>query len=425
MGTASSSFASRVAAGGLILAVAASWVAIDPRSIDGFTAPKLLLVEAGLSLAALGALWEGLGRERERLLPRAGRPLAAFFLLLAAGAGAILSALFSTRPGQSLDALRIASVFLLAVPLGASGSFERHRPKILGVFLLCAALNAILVLLAALKIYSPVAVVGEFENAALGGLVGNPGHLSIGLSLAAVAALPGLTAAGAARRLAAGTLILLAAAGMLATQTLTGLLAALAGIIAFAVMRLRRRAWPLVAFVPVLILAAVLVRPVRWRLSQMSEAARRGDWNRVLTARGAPWLAAVEMIREHPLRGIGIGNFGSEFVPARLSAEARRHRRLVLPGMRTNSFSQAHNDYLDLAAAIGLPFATLTLGGLFLVAAGLIRRSAGSLEAAGAAAVLAAGAVAALTWFPLQIPVSALWLLLALGRGFRLMGERC
>lgn len=418
-----SSVATTFAAGGILFAVAASWLAVDPRPIDGFEAPKLLLLPAGLSVAAVAALASRLRRPPgpARDFSKAAR--AAVALFLAAVAGACAAALLSARPAQSLDSLRRIAVFLLAVPLGATEAFDRHRGKILAVFLSGAAVNAVLVLLAAFRIYTPLAVQGEFETAALGALIGNPGHLAIALSLAAVTALGLLVKTGRAARIAGGVLVLLSVAGMLATQTLTGLIAAGAGIVVFAAARSGRRAWPYLLAALVLASSMLLVRPVRWRLGRMAAAVREGDWNRVLTARGAPWLAAVEMIREHPIRGVGPGNFGAEFVPARLAAEARIHRHLVLPGMRTNSFTQAHNDYLDLAAAVGLPCAACLLAALALLLRRLWRRAREEPEAAAQTAILCSGAVAALAWFPFQLPTSALWLLLAAGRGFRVAEE--
>ena len=54
---------------------------------------------------------------------------------------------------------------------------------------------------------------------------------------------------------------------------------------------------------------------------------------------------------------------------------------------------------------------------------GRLRRAATDAEAAALLGLLAAGAVAALAWFPLQIPFTAMLLLLAAGRGWRLIAE--
>jgi O-antigen ligase len=404
--------------GGILLAVLAGWFAVDARAIDGFLAPKFLLVEAGLAIAALAALWERTGH----FLPRNAPKLA--FLALAALAGGLLASLLSARSSASLDSLRVCALFLLALPVGASDLFARSRTGVLAAYVFGAVVNALLVLLAAFRIYSPLEVAGETEQALLGGLVGNAGHLSIALALALATALPFLASPRPRIRVAAALFILLAAGGILATRTLTGLGAAAAGTAVFALARLRKRRWVLGAAALALAGSALLVSPVRVRLSRMAKAARAGDWNQVLTARGAPWLAAVEMIREHPALGIGPGNFGAEFIPARLAAEARVRRHLVLPGLRTNSFSEAHNDYLDLFAAVGIPAGLCALGAYFGLLVSLLRRSASDPEAAGIAGLLATGAVAALAWFPFQLPTSALWLLLSAGRGFRILGDR-
>jgi O-antigen ligase len=89
--------------------------------------------------------------------------------------------------------------------------------------------------------------------------------------------------------------------------------------------------------------------------------------------------------------------------------------------MPTNSFAQAHNDYLDVVAAIGLPAGACLILAYALLLGAAWRRARGDPEIAGTAAILAAGAVAAFTWFPFQIVPAALWLLLQAGDAHRLL----
>ena len=131
------------------------------------------------------------------------------------------------------------------------------------------------------------------------------------------------------------------------------------------------------------------------------------------------------MARERPLAGFGPGTFPAEYVPHRLSAEIRARRRFLSP-MLTTSYGEAHNDYLQAASDAGIPVALLALaaaGCLLVACARGIRVRESEPEPAVLLAVLVAGAVAALTWFPLQRPITAVPLLLAAGRAWRISGQ--
>jgi O-antigen ligase len=130
------------------------------------------------------------------------------------------------------------------------------------------------------------------------------------------------------------------------------------------------------------------------------------------------------MTRERPLLGFGPGTFGAEYVPHRLAAEIRARRRFVSPLM-TSSYAEAHSDYLQVASDAGVPAALLAIGaaGCLLAAATATAWRRRSPEAIVLAAMLATGAAAALTWFPFQRPITAVPLLLAAGRAWRIAGE--
>jgi O-antigen ligase len=131
------------------------------------------------------------------------------------------------------------------------------------------------------------------------------------------------------------------------------------------------------------------------------------------------------MARERPLTGFGPGTFGAEFVPHRLKAELRARRRFVNP-LVTSTYGEAHSEPLQAVAEGGLAglAAVASAGFLLYGLARASRRNDGSAgEAVWLFAFLVAGVVAALTWFPLQRPVSAIPLLLAAGRGWRIVGR--
>ncbi len=171
--------------------------------------------------------------------------------------------------------------------------------------------------------------------------------------------------------------------------------------------------------------SALAYRPLRQRAAETLSALRDRDWDRVFTYRLGAWSAAVEMARERPWTGFGPGTFGAEFVPHRLRAEISLRAKLVNP-LVTASYGEAHCDYLQPFAEAGVVAGVAVLATVVLLFWGLARTAgrrdppAARAEAVFLLVFLGAGAVAALTWFPLQRPVSAVPLLLAAGRAWRI-----
>lgn len=404
-------------------AILAAWLLFDARSTDSFDDPKFLVLEIALAAAAAGALEIRLSAGNAFQLPR-GLPRALILMFVSAMALGAAAVLASPRRSQAFESASLGLVLLLALPVGASAPYAAQRRKLESIFLAGALVNALLVVLAAARLYNPIVVYGSSARSALGALVGNAGFLGLGLALALLALLPRLVEGERPRRLGAGAAALLLMAGIIATQSLSAMVALGVGLFAFGAIRLsgKSRRFAVLA-VAIVALSVFAYRPVRQRLRLVALAARRGDWNLALTDRGAAWLAASELIRAHPALGIGPGAFQAEFLPARLRAEGRLHRRLIVPGVSIESFSKVHNDYLEGAVAIGVPGALLLALALGIETAALLRRGRRSGAAAADGVTLAAGAAAAMTWFPFQIPISLLWLLLAAGSGYRTLAS--
>jgi hypothetical protein len=129
------------------------------------------------------------------------------------------------------------------------------------------------------------------------------------------------------------------------------------------------------------------------------------------------------MAVERPLLGWGPGSFRGEYAPHAIAAELRWDARLANP-LLTGSYAEAHNEPLQVAAELGVPALLLLLAALGLAVWPLVRAPGGrGAERAAVLATLAAGAVAALAWFPLQRPATAILLAAALGRAWRLAAE--
>lgn len=403
-----------IALAGILLATAASWLAIDPRSIDGFDDPKSLLVKAGLAVAAAALFWKRLRRKNFGVFPPRGHRRTILLFFLAAVAAAGISALASAWKPVALATLSTVAIFLLALPAGASEIFERRRDLITRVFLGCAAINALLVLLAVTRLYSPLLVESDNRRAALGAFLGNAGQLGMALALAATCATDALFRWKGKWRWAAAALGGLCLTGMLATLTLTSAGAAAVGITVVLLLRLGRKIVLRLVVAALILATAAAAGPLRYRVHAAATAVREGQWNSLVTGRMAPWFASLEMIRQRPMLGVGAGAFERAYIPARLAAEARCHCRLTLWGLPTSNFGRAHNDYLDLAASCGLLTALLLGIALTLFLRQLIRE-----KRCEPVAILSAALAGAFLWFPFQITTCVLWILLMAGRGFR------
>ena len=317
------------------------------------------------------------------------------------------------------------------MPLGASRCLEHGRSRaLLAVFLAVSAINAVASILQALGVFKLFAIESIAGRVSSVGFVGNEGYLALLMALAAVASLGvALNAWAASIRAAAWSALVLFLIALALTRDLTGWIALAVGALPFARERLvnrRSRAWAAAAMLA--LIAGVMAMPaLRGRVAGLVHKAEAGELGSLLSYRPIPWAAAVEMVRERPLLGYGPGTFAAEFVPHRLRAEMFWSRRLVNPQL--NSFyAQAHCEYLQALAEAGIPaglaadaaFAMLLIG---LVCSRVHLREPIRAEAQVILAILLVGSIAALGWSPLQEPALAVPLLLAAGRGWRVLGE--
>ena len=418
-----------IAAAGLLLSIAAAGLFVDSGAAAPFDAGKRLATLVFTAVAAVAAF--GFSRWRSPFPgPRAGRipvPEGAALLLLLAGALALVSAAASARRALAFDTARAGLLSAFLLPLGASRVLPKWKAPLLGVFLAIAAGNAAVSALQARNIFQPFPLVTQGSRDATGAFVGNPGSLALALALACIAAIGlALLSARLPLRLAGGAAAAVLAAGLLINRNLTSWSALVAGTGILLLARFgRRAALPIVLLVLLAGGGIFAYRPMRQRAVEAASAIRDRDWDRVLTYRLGAWAAAVEMTKERPWTGFGPGTYGAELVPHRLRAEIEAGKRMANP-LLTSAYGEAHCDYLQFFAEAGIPAGLALLGAVFLLFRGLLRASrrlppgAGRNEAVLLLAFLGGGAVAALTWFPLQRPLTAIALLLAAGRAWRI-----
>jgi hypothetical protein len=422
-----------IAASALAAGIVGACLAVDTAAESAFDAPKRLVVLVAIA-AASGALlalppaasgrrwwsWR-LGTTAQRV---------ALVALSSALALAVVAAVLSPRRGASLDTARVIVLSALLVPLGASRALAGTRAQVvLGAFVGACVVNASVSLLqfwGGLRLFRVETVGGRLEVSAF---VGNDGVLALSLALAGVTCLAlALSAPSRAARAAwAGGVALLLVA-LAVTQNLTAVAALVSGSTVLVALTVRGRVLVGALAVVAVVVGTLTIHPgLSRRVQETVELVRSGDWDPVVTYRLGPWAAAVEMARTRPLIGWGPGTFGAEFVPHRLQAEFRFHRRFVNPFL-AGSYAEAHSEYLQAAAEAGIPAAAAALVALVTLIVGLVSKvrliadGPSRREAMVALVLLCAGGAAALTWFPLQRPITAVPLLLAAGRAWRLLG---
>jgi len=352
-------------------------VSLDIHAEAAFDGPKRLAFVLTIVVTAIAAAF-GAGRQdpTRGKGTRVQRGIA--FCAGAAMLLALASAFLSPHREVAVDGVRTMLLFA-AFPILCALEPRAWRAVTTG-YLLGAAVNLVVAVAQALGVQLfTYRTVGGWNQ--VSALVGNTGVLAMVIAFAALIL---------AHRLGLQrprTWLMLAAtlALLVVGRSITAVLILICGVM---VQFLSRR---------LLLSAAVLLFTFA-----ATDALHRFD--RLLSYRMGAWQAAMAMSLERPLLGYGPNTYGSEYAshvdPAWVNPE--------LPG----SYVEAHNDWVQAAAEIGIP-ATL----LFLIAAGLLfwnaRRDPLLLS------VLTGGALAALTWFPLQRPETAILLLAAAGHAWR------
>ena len=348
---------------------------------ESFRQPKLLAGE-WLALASLASFAWGLRRLQRVSLADVWR-LPAVRLAVPCLLVATLGLATTRHPLQVRDALLDLWIGAAAL-VGWSAALPAPRlERLLRGLLWPAALMGLLGVLQYHGLWQPLALAGlrPGTRLAITSVAGNPGDLGGYLVLPCLVAQASLWR----RRRAGepwgspgvwGTALALAVCtyALFLTQTLAALAALLAGsaLLWGSLLPRRRAAALLAAGVAAAALLAVAVPPLRQRLVDKGQQAAQGDWSSVLTGRLDGWRAALWMLREHPLAGVGQGAYQAEFVPAKLALLDRGatfYKDQTLVG-----FANAHNELLEAGAEWGIP-GLLALGwGLWVLLAALRRR---------------------------------------------------
>jgi len=326
---------------------------------DVFNLPKELAfrAEAILLLAAL-AFWAAAKRCTWSL--RAARP--ATIVVAAVVAWAAITTLTSTNRALSADTLitiAAAAAIFLATLLAA----QTAPVSAVDVVMIGACANAALVIVQELKIWSPfVHEATTSAQYASGGFLGNTNYIGAYLAAPALAAIV-LTVVAAGRRrwiyAAVATLLVVA---LILSATRTALAALIAGLMVFA-FRSRRGAPAMLGVVAVIAVLTISPRmPLGAKARELIDAAKTRDYEQLFSERLLPSLAAIDMIRDHPLLGVGPGCFRFNFMSYRL--RLGEHYPAAWTRGYPGYWSAVHDDHLEVAAETGLPGYALFLAAI-------------------------------------------------------------
>ncbi len=169
------------------------------------------------------------------------------------------------------------------------------------------------------------------------------------------------------------------------------------------------------------------------RLTEVVAQAREGRWTTVTAGREPVYRITWRMIRERPWLGRGLNTFGREFFAFRTGTEEGQAVRLI---QQPGAFREAHNDYLQVWAELGVPGVIFLVGllGWPLILAWNRVRAEKDRRAQYWYGVLGLGVVyvliTALAFFPLRLSLTGACVALMLaglryhqtGGGFRAVG---
>ncbi len=364
----------RIAAGGFFLAE----VVVLAGAASPFRLPKEAVALAALC-SALGLAVVSAARRRTLVLPSGRLPL----VLMALPALQLVSAAWSATPLRSLESALLTFIWVTAA-LWLATIDDCGRRRIAFAAAIGVAVSAIVMLLqlAGVSVFNFAAPFAD-ARMSLTGLTGNPADLA----MASVLFLPFLLVWGesSSRPWFFRALATLFALATLLTQTLTGIAALGAVTLVWLVQHRSRRLWITATGVGALVVAVALTAGLGERLQREAGRVRAGNWYRLLSARGDGWTAAEEMIRNHPVAGVGAAGYTHQYYPSRLAWLTRNGGT----GGReefASHFQWAHCDPLQMVTELGIPGVVwMVLFSWALITAG--RRAGPLLPLTAAAAV--------------------------------------
>jgi O-antigen ligase len=403
--------------------IVAATVLLSPLliSISGeerFRLPKELLVRlAGLlilsaiALALIWTKWRPALRWRDAPVALSAGTLVWTMIAATASTNRLLSTFAIARLVALVAFFLAAYVVLRSRSLGAA----------IATLAVPALLNAILASIQELGAWTPFSFDESYDpHYTSTAFVGNVNDVGAYLMIPTVVVIVAAIADRDRRKILATTSAILVAA-LLLNHTLTALIAFAAAMLTLALVALPGRfRLAAVGGVSALAVATILLfPPLRSRAARITDGLEAGRYDEVVTGRLTPNAAALAMVEESPLTGVGPGTYGYNYYFFRLRME-QRFPLLLKSNTRMVNFGEAHNDHLQIMAEAGIPAYVLLLGALVRLGAVTIRgRRAENRDARRRFARLLGLPLAVSTFvlmlaqFPLQLAASSVALLFA------------
>lgn len=336
----------------------------DPLGQETWRIPKELVFRASGIMLAVALSFALTSRFRPATASLLRRPQ--FILPVLAVAWAGITTLTSTNYLLSVDSfwtvLCSAIVFVAVfMTLRDKGFFA------VDIALVSAVINAVLVALQEYGIWQPFRfppeAVGHISSSAL---IGNPNDVGAYLTIPAVAAAVATGTATGARRIAYLVISLVLGVGIIASGARGCIIAYGVALVVFLFSRSLRTAIGVTALL--ILVATTIVSPATLagrRMRQLWTAAREQKYDILFSERLPPFLCAIDMIRDHPIVGVGPGCFKFHYMYYRL-ALAKRYPNAWTRGYPMN-WGETHNDHLQLLAESGIPAYLLFLGAIIVI----------------------------------------------------------
>lgn len=383
-------------------------LAVNPDLLDRYRVLKESLVRTegivgGVLLVAAAAL-AGTRRFRELLRER---PVV---IVTAAGVfWALVTTIFSTHRAHSVDSL-VTLLTSAIVFVMAWYAAPRISLLILDLLVPVAILNVALVTMQEYGIRQPFyfdPLLSRHLTAT--GLIDNPNVVGSYMTLLTVIFAAAALRVPGWRRWLYTLGAIVTTAGVLVSQTRTAFIALIAGLLLLAVGRSVKRIVVAVTAVAILFGAGVYLKnPAVMNVLALPQRVRTESLEVATSGRAAPVAAALQMMRDHPLTGVGPGAFKYHFMRYK-SLVVDRYPR-TLRGTTGTNFGEAHNDHAQLLAETGLPGYLLFLATIFVIVRAVRERKttdARSSIARGIALPLAGTLlVLALAQFPLYVAIT-------------------
>jgi O-antigen ligase len=386
---------------------------ISPAGKEVFRLPKNLFLLAGAITLSTLAVSRALLRPQAEAQARWPRFVLAF--MAAAIAWTSVTTILSTNISLSIRAF-LMLMSAAALFTAAYGGLQNRSLSVVYLAFIPAVTNAVLAIGQYFRWISwPKVVSAPTPRMRAIGLLGNPDDVGMFL-------VPPLIAAGAVAITSKKTraltvpIVILLSLGVLASESLTGIGATLAGMFVLGMGARPRLTAALTLAVILSGTAFVRLTPARWAVAQHHmNAMAGGDFDTILAGRVPAFQAAWQMFLRDPITGVGPGCFSLHYFELRVAmvaatAPISHNEALTWSLNRVEvNFGETHSEYLQTLAEGGLPMFMIFLAGLAVVASPSFRLPAGlrddRMEFARRLALPLACSIAilALTAFPMRV----------------------